>query len=75
MSFAELKAEIEKLTPAEKKELRDALEARISAPEKAPATMTEYLDSLRGTVILKPGWDEDEPLEDWEALRDNDSSA
>jgi hypothetical protein len=75
MSIAELKAEIEKLTPAEKKELRDALEAEISAPEKASTTMAEYLGSLRGTVILKPGWDEDEPLEDWEALRDNDSSA
>jgi len=25
-------------------------------------------------TILKPGWDEDEPLEDWEALRDDASS-
>jgi len=74
MSIAELKAEIEKLTPAEKKELRDALEAEISAPEK-PADVSKYLGSLQGTVIFKPGWDEDEPLEEWEALRDNDSSA
>jgi hypothetical protein len=75
MSIAELKAEIEKLTPAQKKELRDALEAETSAPEKTAATMAEYLGSLRGSVVLKPGWDKDEPLEDWKALRDNDSSA
>jgi hypothetical protein len=35
-----------------------------------PGTLAEYWDLLRGTVILKPGWDEDEPLEIWEALRD-----
>lgn len=75
MSIAELKAEIQKLTPAEKKELHDALEAAMSVPEKEPATMVEYLGSLRGTVVLKPGWDKDEPLEDWEALRENDSSS
>jgi len=36
--------------------------------------MAEYLESLKGTGILKPGWDEDEPLEDWECLRDDASS-
>lgn len=74
MSIAEIKAEIEKLTPEEKKELHDALEAAMSAPQKEPTTMSEYLESLKGTAILKPGWDEDEPLEDWEALRDDPSS-
>jgi hypothetical protein len=73
MSIAEIKAEIEKLTPEEKKELRDALETAIAAPQKA-ADMSEYLGSLRETAVLKPGWDEDEPLEDWEALRDDASS-
>jgi hypothetical protein len=33
--------------------------------------MAEYLGSLRGTVILKPGWDDDEPLEQWNAERDD----
>jgi hypothetical protein len=75
MSLAEIKAEIEKLTPEEKKQLRDALEADMGTPTKEPGTMAEYLGSLKGTTILKPGWDEDEPLEDWEALRDDDSSA
>ena len=72
-SVAEIKAEIQKLTPEEKKELRNALEAALSAPEK-PTTMAEYLGCLKGATILKPGWDEDEPLEDWEALRDDASS-
>jgi hypothetical protein len=74
MSIVEIKAEIEKLTPAEKKELHDALEAAMAASEK-PTTISEYLGSLRGTVVFHPGWDENEPLEDWEALRDDDSSA
>jgi len=65
--------EIQKLTPEEKKELREALEAALSAPQK-PSTMAEYLGCLKGATILKPGWDEDEPLEDWEALRDDASS-
>jgi hypothetical protein len=73
MSIAEIKAEIEKLTPEQKKELRDALEAATSSPEKA-ALISDYIGSLRGTVIFHPGWDEDEPLEDWEVLRDDDSS-
>jgi hypothetical protein len=71
MSVAEIKAEIQKLTPEEKKELHDALEAAMSPPEKEPTTMAEYLGSLRGTVILKPGWDDDEPLEQWNAERDD----
>jgi hypothetical protein len=73
MSIAEIKAEIEKLTPEQKKELHEALEAATSPPEKA-AVISDYLGSLRGTVIFHPGWDEDEPLEDWEVLRGDDSS-
>jgi hypothetical protein len=71
MSVAEIKAEIAKLTPKEKKELREALEADITVPPKEPTTMEEYLGSLRGTIILKPGWDDDEPLEQWNAERDD----
>ena len=74
MSVAEIKAEIQKLTPEEKKELHDALEAVLSAQEK-PADASQFVGSLKDTVIFHPGWDEDEPFEDWEALRDNDSSA
>jgi hypothetical protein len=71
MSVAEIKAEIQKLTPDKKKELRDALEVAMSPTGKEPTTMAEYLGSLRGTVILKPGWDDDEPLEQWNAERDD----
>jgi hypothetical protein len=71
VSVAEIKAEIQKLTPEEKKELRDALEAAVPPMGKEPMTMADYLGSLRGTVILKPGWDDDEPLEQWNAERDD----
>jgi hypothetical protein len=33
------------------------------AVTKQAGTLAEYWDSLRGTVILKPGWEKDEPLE------------
>jgi hypothetical protein len=71
MSVAEIKAEIEKLSPEEKKRLREALDAEISPTAKEPTTMAEYLGSLRGPLILKPGWDSDEPLEQWNAERDD----
>jgi hypothetical protein len=73
MSIAELKAEIAKLSPAEKIELRDALETAVAETEKPPAKATQ-LGCMEGTAILKPGWDQDEPLEDWEVLRDDPSS-
>ena len=73
MSIAEIKAEISKLTPEEKKELHDALEAALATPSK-PVDLWQYIGCMKGTAVLKPGWDEDEPLEDWEALRDDASS-
>jgi hypothetical protein len=73
MSVAEIKAEILKLTPEEKKELHDALEKALMNPGK-PVDVSQYLGCMKGTAVLKPGWDEDEPLEDWEALRDDASS-
>ena len=74
MSIAEIKAVSRSSRRRIKKQLRDALEAEISVPAKEPTTMEEYLGSLRGTTLPKPGWDDDEPLEDWEALRDDDAS-
>ena len=35
--------------------------------------MAEYMGCMRNVTVLKPGWDEDEPLEMWEALRDDPS--
>jgi hypothetical protein len=73
MSVAEIKAEILKLTPQEQKEIREALERAMSAQEQA-ADASQLVGSLKDTVVFHPGWDEDEPPEDWEALREDDSS-
>ena len=73
MSVAEIKAEILKLSPEEKKELRDALEKALATPNE-PIDVSKYLGYMRGTAVLKPGWDEDEPLEDWDVLRDDASA-
>ena len=67
--MAEIKRELPKLTAAELLELEDALELA-----KACAQPSDYLGCLRGAVIFKPGWDEDEPFEAWEALRDDPSA-
>jgi hypothetical protein len=73
MSVAEIKAEILKLTPEEKKELHDALAASLATPDQ-PIDVSQYLGCMRGTAVLKPGWDNDEPLEAWDALRDDTSA-
>ena len=70
MSITEIKAEIQKLSPAEKAELKAALEAEIDAGTTS-ADPSSILGCMRGTVIFHPGWDEDEPIEMWEALRDD----
>jgi hypothetical protein len=72
MSVAEIKAELPKLTAKELVELEIALELAKSAV-RPPVTPADYFGCLRGTVTFKPGWDEDEPLEMWEALRDDPS--
>jgi hypothetical protein len=74
MSVPEIKAEILKLTPQEQKEVREALDAAISAEEQA-SDGSQLVGSLKDTVVFHPGWDEDEPAGDWEALRDDDASA
>ncbi len=72
MSLTELKSEIAQLSAAELEILRSTIEAELlkKAP-KDPATFAEYAASLRGTIILKSGWDDDEPLEQWNAERDD----
>ena len=74
MSVREIQSELKKLTPAELAEVEALVqELKSTSPvtNAIPGTLAEYWDSLRNTVILKPGWDEDEPLEIWETLRDN----
>jgi hypothetical protein len=73
MSVAEIKAEIQKLSPEEKAQLKEVLEADLTAGP-SPADASSILGCMKGTAILKPGWDEDEPIEIWEALRDDASS-
>jgi hypothetical protein len=81
MSIAEIQSELKKLTPVELarvealvREIKAAPPVTTQVGNAIPGTLAEYWNSLRGTVILKPGWDEDEPLEIWESLRDNPSA-
>ena len=70
MSIAEIQSELKKLTPAELAQVETLVREIKATPTVTTqaGALAEYWDSLRGTVILKPGWDEDEPLEIWEAL-------
>jgi hypothetical protein len=72
MSLSEIKTEILKLSAEQKAELKAVLEADLAASE-APANSTGILGCMKGTIVFHPGWDEDEPLEIWEALRDDTS--
>lgn len=73
MSLTELKSEIAQLSAAQLEALRSAIETELAKkqPPKEFANFAEYAASLRGTIILKPGWDDDEPLEKWNAERDD----
>lgn len=70
MSLAELKAEIAKLSPEDKQQLREALDVDQTTAAETQ-TMAEYLGCARGMMKFNPGWDDPEPLEDWNALRDD----
>ncbi len=72
MSLTEIKSEIAQLSAAELETLRSTIEAELLKKAPAdPTTFAEYAASLRGTIILRPGWDDDEPLEQWNAERDD----
>ena len=74
MSVAEIKAELPKLTPTERAEV-EALLQQLKQPMPVPVSaLTAYMGCMRDFTVLKPGWDEDEPLEIWEALRDDPSA-
>jgi hypothetical protein len=66
MSVAEIKAEIQKLTPQEQEELRDALEVVVSGRPKEPRTKGDF------DPVAKPIWEIAEeigtsvPPNDWE---------
>jgi hypothetical protein len=73
MSLTELKSEIAQLSAAQLEALRSAIETELAKKQqpKEFANFAEYAASLRGTIILKPGWDNDESLEEWNAERDD----
>jgi hypothetical protein len=68
MSVAEIKAEIQKLTPQEQEELRDALEVVVSGRPKEPRTKGDF------DPVAKPIWEIAEeigtsvPPNDWEKV-------
>ena len=43
-------------------DMHRSLQTTVQGKDTMHGTLAEYWESLRGTVILKPGWDEDEPL-------------
>ena len=73
MSLTELKSEISQLSAAQLEALRSAIETELAKKQqpKEFANFAEYAALLRGTIILKPGWDDDEQLEEWNAERDD----
>jgi hypothetical protein len=73
MSLTELKSEIAQLSAAQLEALRSAIETELAKKQQCKefANFAEYAASLRGTIILQPGWDDDEPLEEWNAERDD----
>jgi hypothetical protein len=74
MSFAELKAEVPNLSAGELELLRTLVDVEITRKEGgSPVDMAQYLGCTRGMMKFQPGWEEDEPLEAWEALRDDSS--
>ena len=75
MSLTELKTEIAQLSAAQLEALRSAIETELAKKQqpKEFANFAEYAASLRGSIIFHEGWDDDEPLEQWDALRDDDA--
>ena len=74
MSVAEIKAQLTKLSPPELAEVEAALQQVKRATPVPASELAEYVGCMRGVTVLKPGWDEDRPLEMWEALRDDPSA-
>lgn len=73
MSLMQIEAEIAKLTPEEIQHLQQSLADELARKSAEPINMAENLGCTRGMMTLLPGWDQDEPLEMWEALRDDTS--
>ncbi len=72
MSLAEIESEMSRLSPAELQRLRALVEIALaggSSPEPA-----QMLGCTRGLMTFNSGWDDPEPLESWDALREEPSA-
>lgn len=72
MSLSELKAEIAQLSADQLEALRHDIEAELAKKQTGePKTAADFLGCARGMMKLNPGWDDPEPLEQWNAERDD----
>ncbi len=71
MSFAELQEEVAKLPREQKELLREDIDRDLQ--QKPPTNLpglSRFIGWADGMVTFRDDWEEDEPLEMWEALRD-----
>ncbi len=72
MSLAEITAEVGQLSAAELEMLHAAVQAEIAKKQaNGDVDMSKYAGCTRGMMQFNPGWDDPEPLEQWNALRDD----
>ena len=68
MSVAEIKAEIQKLTPQEQEELRDALEVVVSGRPKEPRTRGDFDPAAKPIWKIAEEIGRSVPPNDWEKV-------
>lgn len=74
MSLAELKAELQNLTPAELTEIEKALQQVKSGQHLITSPgAAKIFGSLEGVMKFSPGWDQPETSGTWNAMRDDTS--
>ena len=75
VSIAEIQSELKKLSPAELavvETLMQQIKTEQSFPIP-PVTMEKFMGCTQGMMTLHSGWDEPEPPEIWDAMRDDAS--
>jgi hypothetical protein len=71
MSVAEIKSELAKLSAAQLAEIDATVQALKGAVTEVSRPLSESFGCARGTITFLPGWDEPEPPETWNAMRDD----
>ena len=70
MSLTELKTEIAQLSRAELEALRSTIDSELTKKQTSQiVNFAEYAGCARGMMKFNPGWDDPEPIEQWNALR------